>query len=296
MSEDATGGGPADESATDGDAPLADDLNARRKLVRERYADVATDDGDCCGGGETPTENKCCGPAASGEQSDGTGSQRLGYDADEVESVADGADLGLGCGNPKALADLDPGETVLDLGSGAGFDCFLAAREVGESGQVIGVDMTPEMVTKARENVGRNDSDNVEFRLGEIEHLPVADGVADVVISNCVINLSPEKQQVFDEAFRALRPTGRLAVTDVVRTAPFPQDVRLDLDSVSSCVAGAATVGALEAMLNAAGFNTVSITPKEDSAEFISEWDDERDLSEYLVSALIQAVKPDRPE
>ncbi|MFB6156984.1 MAG: arsenite methyltransferase [Haloferacaceae archaeon] len=252
--------------------PAARDPDERRRLVRERYAGIATDDG-CCDAG--------------------TESERLGYDDEDVAAVASGADLGLGCGNPKALADIATGETVLDLGSGAGFDCFLAAREAGPEGRVIGVDMTPEMVERARENVERNGVDNVEFRLGEIEHLPVADASVDVVISNCVINLSPEKPQVFREAFRALRPGGRLAVSDVVRTAAFPEDVRLDPDAVAGCVAGAASVESLEGMLADAGFEAIGIAPKEESESFIREWDDDRDLSEYLVAATIEAEKPD---
>ncbi|PSP59046.1 arsenite S-adenosylmethyltransferase, partial [Halobacteriales archaeon QH_7_66_37] len=211
---------------------------------------------------------------------------------DDVEAVEPGADLGLGCGNPTAIASLDPGETVLDLGSGAGFDCFLAAEEVGTAGQVIGVDMTPAMVEKARENVEKNDATNVAFRLGEIEHLPVADATVDVVISNCVVNLSPDKPQVFREAFRVLRPGGRLAIADVVKTAPFPETVRLDPDSVSGCVAGAARIAALESMLADAGFVDVVVEPKDDSEAFIREWDDQRDLSDYIVSATIEARKP----
>ncbi|MFB6304271.1 MAG: arsenite methyltransferase [Haloferacaceae archaeon] len=247
------------------------DPDERRRLVRERYAGIARDDG-------------CCGP--------GTESERLGYDEADVDAVVEGADLGLGCGNPKALADLEPGETVIDLGSGAGFDCFLAAREVGPEGRVVGVDMTPEMVSRARKNAARADVENVEFRLGEIEYLPVADATADVVISNCVVNLSPAKGQVFREAFRALRPGGRLAVSDVVRTAPFPADVRLDPDAVAGCVAGAETVSALESMLSDAGFEAVEIAPEEESEAFIREWDDDRDLSDYLVAATIEAEKP----
>jgi SAM-dependent methyltransferase len=245
------------------------DPEEQRRLVRERYADIATErDGGCCGGGTDSTE--------------------LGYEDGDIDAAGE-ADLGLGCGNPKALADMEPGETVLDLGSGAGFDCLLAAEEVGPDGRVIGVDMTPEMVERARENA---DQDHVEFRLGEIEHLPVADGSVDVIISNCVINLSPAKRQVFAEAERVLRPGGRLAVSDVVLTADLPEDVRRDPDSVAACVAGASTVEALEAMLDAAGFVDVAIEPKEESASFIREWDDERDLSEYIVSATIEARKP----
>ena len=261
------------------------DATEQRRAVRERYARIATDSADaesCCS-----DSSSCCS-----DDSLGSDSRRLGYTDADTESVADGANLGLGCGNPNAIASLQAGETVLDLGSGAGFDCFLAAQEVGEEGRVIGVDMTPEMVEKARANVAKNGTTNVEFRLGEIEHLPVSDETVDVVISNCVINLSPEKQQVFDEAFRALKPGGRLAVSDVVQTAPFPADVEADPDSLTGCVSGASTTDALETMLTTAGFESITIAPKDDSAEFISEWDADRDLSEYLVSATIEARKP----
>jgi arsenite methyltransferase len=267
-------------------SPVDRDADAQRRLVRDRYADIATDD-----------ERSCCSDSADSEDacsdgSSGTDSERLGYSADDVEAVASGADLGLGCGNPKAIAGLERGETVLDLGSGAGFDCFLAAREVGDEGRVVGVDMTPEMVEKARSNVEKNDVTTVEFRLGEIEHLPVADASADVVISNCVINLSPAKQQVFDEAFRTLVPGGRLAVSDVVLTASLPESLRADPDSLAACVAGASTVEAVEGMLADAGFVDVRVEPKDDSAEFISEWDDDRDMSEYVVAATIEGRKP----
>ena len=322
MTDDAgTGTASVDErdsGATDRDP---DDV---RRIVRERYADIATSDdstevgtdgnpetatergvdagGSCCSTGSerddtdaetTDSGGSCCGTDDGGSGSaSATGSERLGYDEADLAAVAEGADLGLGCGNPKALAALSPGETVLDLGSGAGFDCFLAAREVGADGRVVGVDMTPEMVSKARANVAKNDVENVEFRLGEIEHLPVADDSVDVVISNCVINLSPAKEQVFAEAFRALRPGGRLAVSDVVQTAAFPEDVAMDPDSLAGCIAGAATVDALETMLADAGFADVEIAPKAESAEFIDEWDPERDLGEYVRSATIEARKP----
>ena len=257
------------------------DAAEQRRAVRERYSEIATDaDSGCCDDGDSVDD-----PDAE--------SRRRGYDDADVDAVAEGANLNLGCGNPGAIADLSPGETVLDLGSGGGFDCFLAAREVGPEGSVIGVDMTPEMVERARENVERNDADNVAFRLGEIEHLPVADRSVDVVISNCVINLSPEKPQVFREAFRVLRPGGRLAVSDVVRTAPFPDDVRLDPSSVTACVAGASSIEEIESMLRAARFTDVAIAPKDESEEFIREWDGDRDASEYVVSASIEARKPE---
>jgi len=267
------------------------DPEETREMVRERYGTIASDGQDCCGdvGIDVTDDGGCCdGDTAA------TGSERLGYDADDVASVADGADLGLGCGNPKAFAEMTPGETVLDLGSGAGFDCFLAAQEVGPDGDVIGVDMTPEMISKARENVAKNDADNVEFRLGEISHLPVADATVDVVISNCVVNLAPEKQRVFDDAYRVLKPGGRVAISDVVQTAPFPDDVKRDPDSLTGCVAGASTVDALEAILDRAGFETIEIAPKDESTDFISDWDANRDLGDYLVSATIEARKPPR--
>jgi SAM-dependent methyltransferase len=219
--------------------------------------------------------------------------RRLGYSDAELESVEGDANLGLGCGNPHAIASLERGASVLDLGSGAGFDCFLAAREVGETGRVIGVDMTPEMVEKARANAGENGAENVEFRLGEIEHLPVADDSVDVVISNCVVNLSPNKPQVFGEAFRVLRPGGGLAISDVVLTAEVPHEARGDPESVAACVAGASTVGRLDTILTEAGFESVRISPKDDSDGILREWDDEYDASEFLAPAAITARKPE---
>ena len=273
------------------DVPASDrDPEETRRIVRERYSTVATSDDACCNdiGTDGSTDDASCSPSPTAE----TGSEQLGYDDEDIAAVADGADLGLGCGNPQAFAEMSQGETVLDLGAGAGFDCFLAAREVGADGRVIGVDMTPEMVSKARENVVNNDVSNVEFRLGEIAHLPVADEIVDVAISNCVINLAPEKQQVFAETYRVLRPGGRIAISDVVQTAPFPDDVRLSPESLSGCVAGASTVDAVAEMLDHVGFEAIEIQPKAESSEFISDWDADRDLSEYLVSATIEAQRP----
>jgi ubiquinone/menaquinone biosynthesis C-methylase UbiE len=216
----------------------------------------------------------------------------MGYSPEEVQAVPMGADLGLGCGNPQAIAALQPGETVLDLGSGAGFDCFLAVRQVGPTGQVIGVDMTAEMVAKARENAGAAGYANVEFRLGEIERLPVADASVDVIISNCVINLSPDKPQVFREAFRVLRPGGRLAISDIVTTAPLPEEVRNDLALYAGCIAGAATIAELEAMLGESGFDNIRIQPKDESRQLIREWAPGQKIEDYIVSAAIEAVKP----
>jgi protein-tyrosine-phosphatase/SAM-dependent methyltransferase len=267
------------------------DAQTQRKVVRERYASIATEereaDGRCCS-----SDDSRCGPTETTAPT-GETARRLGYSDTELESVAGDANLGLGCGNPQAIASLAAGDSVLDLGSGAGFDCFLAAQEVGEAGRVIGVDMTPEMVEKARTNASQNDAENVEFRLGEIEHLPVSDESIDVIISNCVVNLSPDKPQVFDEAFRVLRPGGRLAISDVVLTAAVPDDVRADPDSVASCVAGASTIDRLETILTDTGFESVNISPKDDSDEFIRDWDDDYDVSEFLVSATITARKPE---
>ena len=200
--------------------------------------------------------------------------------------------MGLGCGNPQAIAMLKKGEVVVDLGAGGGFDCFLAAKQVGEKGRVIGVDMTPEMVSKARENARKGKFANVEFRLGEIEHLPVADNSADVILSNCVINLSPDKQQVYQEAYRILKPGGRLAVSDVVAVGNIPKAVKSDLEKHSGCVAGAATVNELERMLKTAGFCAVSVTVKEESAEFIKDWFPGSGVERYVRSGEVRATKP----
>lgn len=257
-----------------------------RQAVRQRYGTIA----------ETRGAVSCCdGTTSCGDTSVATldaKAHAMGYSAEETSGVPAGANLGLGCGNPLAIASLRTGETVLDLGSGAGFDCFLAARAVGETGHVIGVDMTHEMLHKARENAVKGGFDNVEFRLGEIEHLPVADQTVDVVISNCVINLSPEKAQVYREAFRVLKHGGRLAVSDVVTTAPFPESVKEDLALRSSCIAGASLIDEVEQMLRDAGFTTIRIQPKDESKTFIREWIPGSKLDQYLVSATIEAVKP----
>jgi len=216
----------------------------------------------------------------------------MGYSPEEVQAAPAGADLGLGCGNPQAIAALQPGETVLDLGSGAGFDCFLAVRQVGPTGHVVGVDMTAEMVAKARGNAGKAGYANVEFRLGEIEHLPVADASVDVIISNCVINLSPDKNQVFREAFRVLRLGGRLAISDIVTTAPLPEELQNDLTLYAGCIAGAATITELEDMLRESGFDNIRIQPKDESRQLIREWAPGRKIEDYIVSAAIEAVKP----
>ena len=206
--------------------------------------------------------------------------------------MPEGANLGLGCGNPVALASLRPGQTVLDLGSGAGFDAFLAARAVGPSGRVIGVDMTPEMLTKARANARKGGYAQVEFRLGEIEALPVADGTVDVVISNCVINLCPDSP-VYREAFRALRPGGRLAVSDVVAREKLPDEVTQDLSLYSGCLAGATVQSELVHILNEAGFQEISIKPKGNTDQVISSWEEKRGFESRVFAAEVMAVKPE---
>jgi SAM-dependent methyltransferase len=220
-----------------------------RKVVRDGYATIAKSGSSCC----SPTSS-CCSTNASQEISKG-----IGYTEKELEAVPEGANLGLGCGNPVAFTSLREGETVLDLGSGAGFDCFLAANKVGKSGKVIGVDMTPEMIEKAREHARKGSYENVEFRLGEIENLPAADGSVDVVISNCVINLAPDKERVFKEAFRVLRPRGRLLVSDIVLSRELPSSIRDSIQAYVSCLAGAVMKDEYLQIIRKAGFQQVRI-------------------------------------
>jgi SAM-dependent methyltransferase len=219
-------------------------------------------------------------------------STRLGYSEEDLAKVPAGADMGLGCGNPRAIASIKPGETVLDLGSGGGFDCFLAAAETGDSGHVIGIDMTPTMISKARSNAVKGRYHQVEFRLGEIEHMPVADSCVDVIISNCVINLSPDKYQVFKEAFRVLKPGGRLAISDVVASTELPEAMKKDLALYSGCMAGASQIKELNNILEQNGFERIRIEPKDDSREFIKDWAPGRGVEDYVLSATIEAVKP----
>lgn len=256
--------------------------DAIRQAVLENYAAVAKREG---GSGCGPATG-CCGGGTVAI------SKQIGYSEEEQASVPAGADMGLGCGNPQAIAALKPGETVLDLGSGGGFDCFLAARQVGEAGWVIGVDMTPEMVRKARVNAKKGGFSNVEFRLGEIERLPVADRSVDAIISNCVINLSPDKSAVFQEAFRVLKPGGRLAIADIVATASLPDDIRNDLALRAGCVGGAVAMDEIETFLREAGFREIHIQPKDQSRDLIREWAPGRSVEDYVISATIEAVKP----
>ncbi len=222
-----------------------------KKKVREGYAKIAVAEGSCCGssspcGGDTATMSKGI-------------SKRIGYSEQEIESVPEGANLGLGCGNPIALASLKAGETVLDLGSGGGFDCFLAANRVGKNGKVIGVDMTPEMIDRARRNGQRGKYSNVEFRLGEIENLPVADNSVDVIISNCVINLAPDKKRVFNEAFRVLKPNGRLMVSDMVLLKKLPEAIKRNVQAYIGCLSGAEMKDKYLRTIEEVGFKDVTV-------------------------------------
>lgn len=232
-----------------------------KKNIRLGYAEVAKGVGSCCG----PKVGGCCDM----ENSVKAISKGVGYTDRDINSVPEGANLGLGCGNPVALATIREGDVVLDLGSGAGFDCFLAADRVGKGGKVIGVDMTPEMLEKARENARKNGYDNVEFRLGEIENLPVADNSVDLIISNCVINLSPEKDKVFNEAYRTLKPGGRLMVSDIVLLEDLPKAVQESVAAYIGCLAGASLKKKYLAAISASGFKEIEIV---DEASFESDF------------------------
>ncbi|MGC8476410.1 MAG: arsenite methyltransferase [Acetobacteraceae bacterium] len=266
---------PSSPGACCAPAPAAGSAeDAIKALVRARYGGIAAGTGAACCGGEPDK------------------SMQMGYAPEDLAAAGDGANLGLGCGNPQAIAALRPGEVVLDLGSGAGFDCLLAARAVGPAGQVIGIDMTHEMLAKARANAARVGAANVSFRLGEIEHLPVADDAADVILSNCVINLVPDKAQVFREAFRVLKPGGRLAISDVVNTAPLPAPLAADPALLCGCVSGAAPVASVEGWLRAAGFTDIAITVQPQSRALIATWAPGSGIEDYVVSAAIEARKP----
>ncbi len=267
------------------DQKQADEI---RQNVRESYTEVAesSNSGSCCG-----EQSSCCG--VSDDAAINTlVSTRLGYSEGDLNSVPEGADMGLGCGNPRAIASIKAGETILDLGSGGGFDCFLAAAETGESGHVIGIDMTPTMISKARNNAVKGKYNHVEFRLGEIEYMPVANDIVDVIISNCVINLSPDKHQVFSEAFRVLKPGGRLAISDVVASTELPEEMKQDLALYSGCMAGASLISELQVILEECGFEKINIAPKDESKDFIKDWAPGRGVEDYVLSATIEAMKP----
>lgn len=247
-----------------------------RAVVREHYGNIARGTNTGCAPG-------CCSPT-------GTAAATLGYPSDQAAAAPQGADLGLGCGNPTAIASLRDGETVLDLGAGAGFDCFIAAHQVGPRGRVIGVDMTADMVARARANARKVGATNIEFRLGEIEHLPVADASIDAILSNCVINLSPDKPAVFREAFRVLRAGGRLAISDVVATAPVPAELQGQAAALAGCITGAALLDDVRAMLAAAGFVEIAVKIAPRSAEIVGSW--LPGIERFVASATIEARKP----
>ena len=270
-----------------------------RKAVRERYARAAAP----TEAAERAAEGSCCGPdccasqdAASGVDAESSAERRyaeqLGYSTAELEAVPEGAYTGLGCGNPIAHAEITPGSVVVDLGSGAGVDCFLAARRTGRTGRVIGVDMTPEMVERARNSAAEGEWPNVEFRLGEIEALPVADGIADLVVSNCVVNLSPAKETVFAEAFRVLRSGGVLVLTDILASDELPETLHQDLEAHAACLSGAVTAEATRAMLEGAGFTELRVEPFEETRAPIEQWVDGAAGGRSVVSALVRARKP----
>ncbi len=260
------------------------DKEVVRESIRKRYGSIAKNKpaAGCCSSG-------CdCNGAPMGRTE---ASLRLGYSEEDLKSVPLDANLGLGCGNPLAIAALKSGETVLDLGSGGGFDCFLARRRVGEQGFVIGVDMTPAMIKLARKNLQKSGYTNVEFRLGEIEHLPVADATVDLIISNCVINLSVEKEQVFKEAYRVLKKGGRLSISDSVATAELPQEAKQSLAKIIGCIAGAEYIETLKSMMQRAGFTDLVFTPRDNSKEIIATWIPGSKIEDYVASYLIEAVK-----
>ncbi len=241
-----------------------------RQTVRQGYGKIATKGGSCCG--PAPT---CCGSSSAASEEL---AQHIGYSAEELAALPEGANMGLSCGNPNALAALRPGEVVLDLGAGGGFDVFIAGRKVGAAGRAIGVDMTPEMLAKARKNIAtyreRTGLDNVEFRLGEIEHLPLADASADVVISNCVINLSPDKPQVYREISRVLKPGGRVAVSDLALLKPLPPEILESVEALIGCVAGAVLVSEIERMAREAGLREITLTAKSGYIDGMVDWQD----------------------
>ena len=267
------------------------------ELVRKRYGrtarevnqafDAAQTESSCCCN-PSPVAISCCDTPGSEVSLD----TLLGYDAKALKDIPFDANLGLGCGNPGAIASLREGETVLDLGSGAGIDAFLSANKVGPEGRVIGGDMTDEMLELARRNAAQGNIANVDFRKGQIEQLPVDDSIVDVIISNCVINLSPDKRAVYQEAFRVLKPGGRLAISDIVAIAELPPEVRADEKLFTGCVAGAETIADQEAWLAEVGFERIRIRPKNFSGKLLKEWAPGSKLGEWVVSATIEAIKP----
>lgn len=257
-----------------------------KRNVRSAYGNVAeaNNQNQCCGNGRS-----CCGVSA---KPDDAYSQELGYTKEELDSVPAGCNMGLGCGNPQNIAYLKPGEIVLDLGAGGGFDAFLAAKRVGPTGHVYGVDMTPEMISKARTNASKNGYHNVDFLLGEIEHLPLPNTSVDVIISNCVVNLSTNKSNVFNEAYRVLKEGGRIAISDIVAFKPLPKEMINNSELYCNCISGAVTIKELEKILAEAGFTDIEIDTVGNSKMFIKDWVPGSDAENYVVSAKIKAIKP----
>lgn len=254
-----------------------------RGHIRKQYANAANKSAEPC----------CCGECGCNGTAEDISevSKRLGYSEKDFFDAPIDSNMALGCGNPIAIAALKEGETVLDLGSGGGFDCFLARKQVGEKGHVIGVDMTPDMISLARKNAEKSDYTNIEFRLGEIEHLPIADGTIDVIISNCVINLSVDKEQVLKEAFRVLKKGGRLSISDVVATAEIPEKFLQDLQMISGCMGGAEHYDIIQKLLENTGFIDVKLTPKDNSREIIKEWAPGTNIEDFVASFIIEAIK-----
>ncbi|MBU8912775.1 MAG: arsenite methyltransferase [Spirochaetales bacterium] len=255
-----------------------------RTAVRDRYRKAATASQSCCGGADSGSAS--CGCGSSQKSTD------IGYTAIELAALPEGADLALGCGNPTALAGITAGETVLDLGSGGGIDCFLASKRVGPTGKVIGIDMTAEMISKARANAVRGGYDSVEFRLGEIENIPVADSSVDLIISNCVINLSPDKGRVFAEAFRVLKPGGRLMISDPVLLKPLPEDLKDNVALLTGCIAGAMVKEEYLAEIRNAGFENVRVERESQYAkpEHLSSLAVEAGISAETVALVAESV------
>lgn len=251
-----------------------------RKIVRDGYAKAVTQKTSCC------SSSSCCGGIMQAEDI----SKKVGYGDSELNAVPEGANLGFGCGNPVALASLKEGDVVLDLGSGAGFDAFLSAKRVGKTGRVIGVDMTPEMISKAKENAKKGDYSNVEFRLGEIEKLPVEDNSIDVIISNCVINLSPDKETVFKDAYRVLKPGGRLMVSDLVLAKELPKEFKDSIEAYVGCLAGAIKKEEYLGFIGAAGFKDVKVV-SESSYPVDAMFDNFESAQDVIVSVKVSAVK-----
>lgn len=266
-------------------------MDNRKKTIQnhiiEKYGEIALNRTSCCGSGLS----SCC---SKSEQDTIALSMEIGYSQEEIATVPDGANLNLGCGNPQGLADLKPGEVVLDLGSGAGFDCFLAARQVGTQGKVLGIDLTPEMVRTAIKNANSGAFTNIFFQLSQIEHLPLKSICVDVIISNCVINLSTEKAQVFQEAYRVLKPGGRLAVSDVIALTDLPDEIKNDLESYSACFSGALEHNKLASLLEAVGFSDISIDFDGKGQDITQRWSLKHDPRDYIRSASIKAIKPNR--